>query len=281
MVIFTKLCSRFSKFLTGASVGAGLALITYGLYNKDKFVAYAQWNIEQSCTIRWDDNWDKSPSNMIKPPKNEKEKEIREEKILRSMPSSSRYLFLIRHGQYNLEGSSDFERELTSLGQNQAQITGERLREFNHPFARIFHSSMTRAKQTAEFIHKNFPDLPLVSCDLLREGAPVPPEPAIKHWKPEASEFFQQGIRIEAAFRKYFHRAHPEQTQDSYEIIVCHANVIRYFVCRALQLPAQAWLRMSLNNGSITMITIRPDGRVLLRALGDSGHIPATKVTNT
>ena len=45
-------------------------------------------------------------------------------------------------------------------------------------------------------------------------------------------QFFQDGARIESAFRKYFYRAAPEQTEDSYEIIVCHANVIRYFVCR-------------------------------------------------
>ena len=46
-------------------------------------------------------------------------------------------------------------------------------------------------------------------------------------------------FRIEAAFRKYFHRAESSQKEDSYEIIVCHANVIRYFVCRALQFPPE------------------------------------------
>jgi hypothetical protein len=45
-------------------------------------------------------------------------------------------------------------------------------------------------------------------------------------------ELFQQSARIEAAFRKYFHRADPEQKTDSLEVFVCHANVIRYFVCR-------------------------------------------------
>ena len=45
-------------------------------------------------------------------------------------------------------------------------------------------------------------------------------------------QFYQDGPRIEAAFRKYFHRADVDQTKDSYEIVVCHANVIRYFVCR-------------------------------------------------
>lgn len=45
-------------------------------------------------------------------------------------------------------------------------------------------------------------------------------------------QFFQDGARIEAGFRKYFHRAEPDQAADSYTLIVCHANVIRYFVCR-------------------------------------------------
>jgi hypothetical protein len=61
--------------------------------------------------------------------------------------------------------------------------------------------------------------------------------------------------RIEEAFRKYFHRAPfpevevdpakdenalaptekdetPEEEKHEFEIIVCHANVIRYFLCR-------------------------------------------------
>ena len=29
----------------------------------------------------------------------------------------------------------------------------------------------------------------------------------------------------------------PFQTEDTYDVVVCHANVIRYFVCRALQVP--------------------------------------------
>jgi len=45
-------------------------------------------------------------------------------------------------------------------------------------------------------------------------------------------QIFQDSARIEAAFRKYIHRADADQSEDSYEIIVCHANVIRYFVCR-------------------------------------------------
>ena len=62
--------------------------------------------------------------------------------------------------------------------------------------------------------------------------------------------------------------------QHEFEIIVCHANVIRYFVCRALQLPPEAWLRLCTFNCSLTYLTIRPTGTVSCRMLGDVGHLP-------
>lgn len=61
--------------------------------------------------------------------------------------------------------------------------------------------------------------------------------------------------------------------QHEFEIIVCHANVIRYFLCRALQLPPEAWLRLCTFNCSLNYITIRPTGSVSVRMLGDIGHL--------
>ena len=60
---------------------------------------------------------------------------------------------------------------------------------------------------------------------------------------------------------------------DEFEIVVCHGNVIRYFFCRALQLPPEAWLRMSTFNCSITYLVIRPNGMVSARTMGDIGHL--------
>ena len=48
-------------------------------------------------------------------------------------------------------------------------------------------------------------------------------------WAPEPCDFFQEGARIEAGFRKYFHRAEPTQVASSY---ILHHNkeiVIRLF----------------------------------------------------
>ncbi|XP_007557017.1 PREDICTED: serine/threonine-protein phosphatase PGAM5, mitochondrial isoform X1 [Poecilia mexicana] len=230
----------------------------------------------------WDFNWDKrDPSVLSNGRKRESVTEDPSSEQDNSKPKATRHILLIRHSQYNLSGNGDTERVLTPLGREQAELTGQRLAALGLKYDVLIHSSMTRATETAHIISKYIPGVDLVSCDLLREGAPVEPVPPVTHWKPDAVQYHEDGARIEAAFRRYIHRADPKQKEDSYEIIVCHANVIRYFVCRALQFPPEGWLRMGLNNGSITWLTIRPSGRVALRTLGDAGFMPPDKLTRT
>jgi len=140
---------------------------------------------------------------------------------------------------------------------------------------------MTRATETAQIILKYFPDVEAASCDLIREGAPCEPVPNVLagFWDPEPHLFFEEGARIEAGFRKYIHRADSSQKKDSFEVLVCHGNVIRYFVCRALQLPPEAWLRFSVHNASVTTIVVNPSGRVSVSGLGEAGHLPPDKLT--
>ncbi|XP_050967070.1 serine/threonine-protein phosphatase PGAM5, mitochondrial isoform X1 [Labeo rohita] len=230
----------------------------------------------------WDYNWDKrDPLSIMNGRKKESAGDIGSPDGENNKPKATRYICLIRHSQYNLKGEGDKEKILTPLGREQAEFTGQRLAALGLKYDVLIHSSMTRATETANIISKYLPGVELVSCDLLREGAPIEPVPPVTHWKPEAVQYHEDGARIEAAFRRYIHRADPKQKEDSYEIIVCHANVIRYFVCRALQFPPEGWLRMGLNNGSITWLTIRPSGRVALRSLGDSGFMPPEKLSRT
>ena len=196
-----------------------------------------------------------------------------------SRSTASRTLILIRHGQYELAGKTDEERILTKLGRSQADMTGARLAELSLPYTAIIRSDMSRAVETADLISAHLPEVELLPTDgILREGAPISPEPRQSSWRPEVHSW-SDGARIEAAFRKYFHRAEPSQGRDSYEVMVCHANVIRYFVCRALQLPPQAWLRISLKHASLTILTIGPSGRVSLRCLGEAGHLRPEMLT--
>ncbi|XP_069820138.1 serine/threonine-protein phosphatase PGAM5, mitochondrial isoform X2 [Dendropsophus ebraccatus] len=232
---------------------------------------------------RWDRNWDRrEPMSLVNLNKinGETGEEELNLQLSKHKAKATRHIFLIRHSQYKLDGKSDTERVLTSLGREQAELTGQRLASLGLKYSHIIHSSMTRAKETTEIISKYLPDVKKYSTDLLREGAPIRPDPPVCHWKPDV-EYHEDGPRIEAAFRNYIHRAEPKQEEDSYEIIICHANVIRYIVCRALQLPPEAWLRMSLNNGSITYLVVRPNGNVSLRMLGDSGFMPPEKLSRT
>uniref|UniRef100_A0A1A8RR72 Serine/threonine-protein phosphatase PGAM5, mitochondrial n=1 Tax=Nothobranchius rachovii TaxID=451742 RepID=A0A1A8RR72_9TELE len=193
----------------------------------------------------WDFNWDKrEPSTLSNGRKKESVTEDPSSEQDNSKPKATRHIFLIRHSQYNLSGSSDKDRILTPLGREQADLTGQRLAALGLKYDVLIHSSMARATETAHIISKHLPGVELVSCDLLREGAPIEPVPAVTHWKPDAVQYHEDGARIEAAFRRYIHRADPKQKEDSYEIIVCHANVIRYFVCRFV--PAEAQLRSEL-----------------------------------
>ena len=242
---------------------------------------------------QWDHNWDKrDPQSLVKPLKpnnSEEELEAYQEKIQAATPTARRTYILVRHGQYEMK-DNDEGRILTPLGREQANRSGQRLSALWEHLQRnnsgdidLFFtmSTMVRATETAQIILKHFPNIESRSCDLIREGAPCEPVPNVLAgvWDPEPHLFFEEGARIEAGFRKYIHRADPSQQNNSIDVLVCHGNVIRYFVCRALQLPPEAWLRFGLHNGSITTITVQPNGRVSVSGLGESGHFPPDKLT--
>ncbi|XP_021370452.1 serine/threonine-protein phosphatase PGAM5, mitochondrial-like isoform X2 [Mizuhopecten yessoensis] len=266
-------------FFGGVAVAVGV------IYNESqKHTTKASWTTNVEPSVKWDHNWDRcDPASLVKPSKNknssdEKDAKYAENELKKNTPTATRHLLLIRHGQYNTDGEEDNQRYLTELGRKQAEYAGQRLKDLGLSYTVLLSSTMTRAKETADIIQKFFPNLPRKETDMLRTGAPIPPEPPNDHWQPK-KQFLQDGARIEAAFKNVFHRADPSQEIDSHEIVVCHGNVIRYFVCRALQFPPEAWIRISLNHASITWITIRPSGRVFIRHLGESGFMPADKVS--
>ncbi|ETN78523.1 hypothetical protein RB195_020349 [Necator americanus] len=228
----------------------------------------------------WDDNWDfRSPAFLLNTKKYADASDEEKKKMAEEVKAkATRNIILIRHGQYHLDGD---RKNLTPLGREQAAFLGKRLAESGMKFDSLVMSTMPRATETAEIILEHMPTLKRSTCSLIEEGPPYPPVPPVDHWKPQYSEFFAEGARIESAFRRHIHRAPPSQKEDSYEIFVCHANVIRYFICRALQFPPEGWLRMSLGNCSISWLVIRPSGRVSLRSLGDIGHLPPSKVSFT
>lgn len=278
--------SRLQKvaLLGLGALGGGFAYYQVNSNKKKRFDVLNSWTTDFTPSVKWERNWDlREPESLVRPKRDatpEEENRYNEQKA-KIKSRAVRHLILIRHGQYNLDGPTDKEKKLTDLGRIQADLTGRRLAALNIKFDLLVRSTMTRAQETADIIQKHLSsDLEIKDCQLLEEGAPIPPEPPVGHWKPAPLQFFQDSARIEAAFRKYFYRAPPEQTEDSYTILVCHANVIRFFVCKALQFPPEAWLRISLNHSSITRISIMPNGNVVLRSLGDTGHMDPQYITS-
>jgi serine/threonine-protein phosphatase PGAM5 len=76
-------------------------------------------------------------------------------------------------------------KTLTKLGQIQADYTGKRLKELGLPYTDLIKSTMSRAQETGSIISNSLVGVPVNNCDLLREGAPIPPEPPMGSWKQE------------------------------------------------------------------------------------------------
>uniref|UniRef100_A0A1I8H933 Serine/threonine-protein phosphatase PGAM5, mitochondrial n=2 Tax=Macrostomum lignano TaxID=282301 RepID=A0A1I8H933_9PLAT len=187
-----------------------------------------------------------------------------------------RSIILVRHGRFHHS-----DRLLDDLGRRQAEQLGNRLAQLHRRYgiSRIISSSAPRAVQTAELAMRYLPNnLKRQECHLLTEvGWPCPPEPPGAHFVPEFY-YHDRAARAEAAFRRHIHRADDDagESTNELEVFVCHRNIIRYMVCRALQLPPEAWLRFSVDHCSITWLDLYPDGRVCLRCFGDSGHVPVS-----
>lgn len=204
-------------------------------------------------------------------------------------PQGCRQIVLIRHGQYDQSKACDDEfRGLTELGQRQAKATGERIKvlldgQILFPVRDVYYSTMRRAFETYQLILPYLPPLKdhmKQPCSMIREGAVCKPVPAPSaNWGATEESFTIDGARVEAAFLNHIHRADEDVKGDYSSIYVCHGNVIRYMVMRALQLPPEAWLRTAVYNSSITIITIYPNGKVGLTCMGEVGHFPPEMIT--
>jgi serine/threonine-protein phosphatase PGAM5 len=248
----------------------------------------------------WDPDWDGRSPNPIGTVEEDRRRmrKVRKEGV-------TRHIILVRHGQYDETPKDDAQRTLTGMGRLQAELTGRRLREmiegvegtdFTPCTIKVVRvSTMARARETASIIVNELPNhVVMAEPDPdLNEGRPAHNIPGGRVSNSTIEYFDEHHPRIERAFQKYFYRA-PEpassrgndkdddvktannagKPKHEFEIIVCHANVIRYFFCRALQLPPEAWLRLCTFNCSLTYLTIRPTGTVSCRMLGDIGHIP-------
>jgi len=190
-----------------------------------------------------------------------------------------RTVYLIRHGEYDHadERDPDVGRALVPLGVAQARIVGSRLRGLPVEITSLHSSTMTRARETALVIGEEFPNLELQTSRLIRECTPPTWRQDIMAREEEA-DLEACVEQLEKAYPVYFA---PSPDADRHDVIVCHGNVIRYFVTKVLGVDTNAWLGMSIGNCSLTVVTIKADGSMKLLSFGDVGHLPPNLSTRT
>ena len=181
-----------------------------------------------------------------------------------------RTIYLVRHGSYVADPKANPETGpgLTPLGIAQARLIAARLRGMPVRFDSITSSTLTRAVQTAAAVRELFPDVAAGSAALLSECTP----PTTVELKGESlPDQLACKQRLDEAFGKFFT---PAAGADKNDVVVCHGNVIRYFVTKALGVDTKAWLGMSVAHASVTIIQVKADGTFRIIAVGDAGHVP-------
>lgn len=190
----------------------------------------------------------------------------------------TRTIYLVRHGFYDWDNDDDPDvgKALVTLGREQAGMIAARLDALPIDFTSLQASAMTRARQTGAIIAPHFPNLELQILRDIRECTMTTRRQDIMD-RLEPGEAAECEERLEQAWQRLFVPA--TAASDEHDIVVCHGNVIRWFVTKALGVDQTAWLGMSVANCSLTTIQVRADGSFKILGVGDSGHIPDPMTT--
>ncbi|AKV04618.1 putative phosphoglycerate mutase [Labilithrix luteola] len=179
----------------------------------------------------------------------------------------TRTLILLRHGQYEADAGGI----LTALGREQARVSGEYLA--NLRFDAVWSSTLPRARETAGIVAKEIAiDAERVRhVGVLREGMYT----KIEGYEIPANERREDRARADAAYEKFFRKSRTDRT----ELLVCHGNLIRYLLCRALRTSVDKWIKMTSTHCGISRVLIRPSGAVRVVSYNEHSHLPPKLVT--
>jgi len=177
----------------------------------------------------------------------------------------------MRHGQYDELALSRGGGALTKLGRKQATRTASALRKLE--VHAIWSSTLVRAKETASIVAaKRQRSIRVKRTSLLCEVIPTTLPKHIKlHIKIDAAHVKGDRARADRAFDTLFRAA---KQSNRTEIVVCHGNLIRYLVCRALGIAPKLWMRLDSTHCGLTEFRVLPRGAVRVVRYNDVGHLP-------
>ncbi|GMF66070.1 unnamed protein product [Phytophthora lilii] len=177
----------------------------------------------------------------------------------------------------------------------------------------VYHSGVRRAVETAERIGDAFPSgsLQLRENKLFREawpGNPLPNGNRQQLAREKLDNMVADCARLKMAYRTTFRHLIPQdleieerqlseedkkfyantfgvrstqtRAQDRFRVIVCHANIIRWFVCKSLGVdPDGTWGRMRYNHCGVTAMEVDSVGNVQLTYMNQTGHLETNQLT--
>ena len=187
------------------------------------------------------------------------------------------YVDMVRHGIYDLDTTATDDRlanGLNKLGHEQARLVGARLAALPVRFDRLISSEFLRAAQTADDMGKLMRMTPTRDA-VLNECTPTTSNARIMARETPAALAECDSARL-VQWQRYFA---PTPEHDTFDVLVCHGNVIRWTLMRAVGADVKNWLNLDAGNCSLTIIAVRPDGSVRPVMYSDVGHIPVAKQT--
>jgi broad specificity phosphatase PhoE len=189
----------------------------------------------------------------------------------------------------------------------------ERLVLKRFPKFPVYHSGVRRAVETAERMGEAFPPgtLQLRENKLFREAWPGNPLPSGNRQqlaREKLDNMVSDCARLKMAYRTTFRHLIPQdleleeralsdddvklyastfgarstqtRAQDRFRVVVCHANIIRWLVCKALGVdPDGTWGRMRYNHCGVTAMEIDSVGNVQLTYMNQTGHLDTTQLS--
>jgi serine/threonine-protein phosphatase PGAM5 len=191
---------------------------------------------------------------------------------------AQRMIYLIRHGQYESQpDDGELGGTLTDLGKQQAQMVAALLSGME--ITAIHCSTMRRAEETALIIAQSVSNGEPHLTELLWELVPTIPPHLEAYFRSLSEQNTQFDIDevpekraiADQAFETFFH---PASNIADNIVLVCHGNLIRYLVCRALDIDPDRWSNMHINHCSLTSVLIEPDGNMMLVSYNETGHLP-------
>jgi serine/threonine-protein phosphatase PGAM5 len=152
---------------------------------------------------------------------------------------AARTLMLIRPVSYAPDASMNqrLSPHLAPIGVAQAQLVGARLAT-GPRFDNLYVSSMSRARDTAAAFAEELPGRRFEVVDDLAECTP-PTRQANIMAEEKPTDMAACKARLERVFARFFKHATGHEETD---LLVCHGNVIRNMVVRAMGVDDVAWL---------------------------------------